>query len=57
MPNYDFTCIECDNTIVQFFPITTKDHTVICEECGNRRQKAYGVGAITFKGSGWGSDR
>lgn len=54
MPIYDFTCIECDNTIQQFFPITQKDHTVICDKCGAKRNKVLGVGAVTFKGGGWG---
>ena len=54
MPTYDFTCVECDNTVAKFFPITQKDHTVICEKCGNKRLKVLGVGSVTFKGNGWG---
>lgn len=54
MPIYKFTCIECDNTIEHFFPITQKDHTLMCEKCGNKRNKVLGVGAVNFKGNGWG---
>jgi putative FmdB family regulatory protein len=54
MPTYQFTCIECDDTIDHFFPITQKDHTLLCEKCGNKRNKVLGVGAVNFKGSGWG---
>jgi putative FmdB family regulatory protein len=55
MPNYQFVCLECDNTVDVFFPITEKHQDVICEECGNRRNKVFGVGAIQFNGSGWAS--
>lgn len=54
MPSYQFTCIHCDDTIDKFIPITQKDHTVVCEKCGNKRTKVLGVGAVTFKGNGWG---
>jgi putative FmdB family regulatory protein len=54
MPNYEFTCIECDDTVAHYFPITQKDHTLICEKCGNKRNKVLGVGSINFKGGGWG---
>jgi putative FmdB family regulatory protein len=54
MPNYEFVCIECDSKIEVFFPITQKDQTVICETCGAKRNKVFAVGAVNFKGNGWG---
>lgn len=54
MPTYEFTCLECDDTVTEFFSIHEKDHIVLCEKCGNRRNKVLGVGSVTFKGSGWG---
>jgi putative FmdB family regulatory protein len=53
MPNYQFYCKLCDDTIDLFFNITEDSTTVMCEGCGNRRIKQYGVGAISFKGAGW----
>jgi putative FmdB family regulatory protein len=53
MPSYQFTCIECDDTKDVFFPITEKHQDVVCEKCGNKRIKQFGVGAIAFKGTGW----
>jgi putative FmdB family regulatory protein len=55
MPNYQFYCRECDDTVDLFFPITDKHQVAICETCGNKRTKVFGIGAVTFKGSGWGS--
>jgi len=26
----------------------------MCEKCGNKRTKVLGVGAVNFKGNGWG---
>jgi putative FmdB family regulatory protein len=57
MPNYEYVCIHCDNSVEVYFPITQKDQTVICENCGNKRNKVFGLGAVAFKGTGWGSDR
>lgn len=54
MPTYEFTCIACDDTVTEFFSINEKDHIVICEKCGNKRNKVLGIGAVTFKGNGWG---
>jgi putative FmdB family regulatory protein len=53
MPNYQFVCVECDDTVDVFFPITEKHQEVDCEKCGNPRKKQLGLGAIAFKGGGW----
>jgi putative FmdB family regulatory protein len=57
MPNYQFVCVECDNTIDVFFSITEPHQDVFCEQCGNRRNKVFGVGAVQFNGSGWASKK
>ena len=55
MPNYQFSCLECDDTVDVFFPITEKHQEVICEKCGHKRKKVIGLGAINFVGTGWAS--
>lgn len=53
MPNYQFTCVECEDTVDVFFPITEKHQEVVCETCGNKRIKQISFNAVAFKGGGW----
>jgi putative FmdB family regulatory protein len=54
MPSYQFYCKACDDVVDTFFAITEKHQDVVCETCGHKRIKQFGVGAVTFKGQGWG---
>jgi putative FmdB family regulatory protein len=55
MPLYDYYCKKCDNKIPISHPM---HHTpkILCEKCYTPRYKLFGVGAVTFKGGGWGKD-
>ena len=56
MPIYVYKCPECSEK-------QEKDHgmadspTFTCGKCNVTLKKIPGVGAVSFKGSGWGSDR
>jgi putative FmdB family regulatory protein len=54
MPVYDYYCKQCDTKVEIAHPI---HHTpkILCEKCYTPRYKLFGVGAVTFKGGGWGS--
>ena len=56
MATYEYYCKQCDTSIDVAHPITDTP-TIICVECSKPRVKKFGVGAVTFKGSGWGKDR
>lgn len=55
MPVYDFKC-ECGNTRTQTISINAPDFKAICI-CGKEMIRVYGLGGVTFKGSGWGKDK
>jgi putative FmdB family regulatory protein len=52
MPRYEYRCKACgeDLEVVQSF---TDDPLTTCPTCGGELRKVFGVGAITFKGSGF----
>lgn len=55
MPLYTYKCPQCDSR-------TTLDHPMMadpkptCEACQTALVKLPGVGAVSFKGGGWGKD-
>lgn len=55
MPLYTYKCVSCD--VKQ-----TVDHgmydspEVLCEKCKSKMVKIPGVGAVSFRGTGWGKD-
>lgn len=55
MPYYTYKCPDCGDT-------QTIDHgmmddpVVICAKCNVDTKKVPGVGAVSFKGGGWGKD-
>ena len=51
MPIYDYKC-KCGNTRTQTVSINDKDFKAICV-CGKEMTRVYGIGAVTFKGSGF----
>ena len=55
MPVYDYEC-ECGEKRTQTVSISNTEFTAICK-CGKEMTKVYGLGAVTFKGNGWGKDR
>ena len=51
MPVYDYEC-ECGEKRTQTVSINDKDFTAVCK-CGKTMTKVFGIGAVTFKGSGF----
>lgn len=57
MPAYDFRCTECDATATVAIRLTEHLTPPVCATCTVTMVRVYGVGAVTFKGTGWGKDR
>lgn len=55
MPNYDFFCQECGDTIMVAVSITQEVQTPICAKCKAEMTRSFGIQAIQFKGRGWAS--
>ena len=53
MPTYQYTCRECETKLEEVRSISDPEPTYLCEKCGNKMNKTYNVGAVTFKGSGF----
>ena len=57
MPVYEYRCTECDQTASVSASITT-DHSVpVCANCTITMVRVFELGAVTFKGTGWGKDK
>jgi predicted nucleic acid-binding Zn ribbon protein len=55
MPVYDFKC-ECGKTSTITISIPPGEFKISCV-CGKQMKRVYGIGAVTFKGTGWGKDK
>jgi len=56
IPVYDFKC-ECGKTSTITIQIADVDNFKTTCVCGKPMTRVFGVGAVTFKGSGWGGSR
>lgn len=56
MPVYDFKC-ECGKTSTITVGLKELDDFRMTCVCGKPMQRVFGVGAVTFKGTGWGGSR
>lgn len=56
MPTYDYRCTECDQTATVAVKITENPSVPVCVACGISMVRVFGLGAVTFKGTGWGKD-
>lgn len=56
MPNYEFKCFKCEQTVTVALPMGDPQIPK-CLTCKVNMGKVFGVGAVTFRGNGWGSDR
>jgi putative FmdB family regulatory protein len=56
MPTYDYRCTECDQTATVSVKITENPSVPVCVACGVTMVRVFGLGAVTFKGTGWGKD-
>lgn len=55
MPIYTYKCMECD--IKQSVDHGMNDSPeILCEKCKNPMKKIPGLGAVSFRGTGWGKD-
>ena len=53
MPSYDFKCPTCQQTISIHAGIKEDLPTPICFRCKGEMTRVYGIGAVTFSGSGF----
>lgn len=53
MPTYQYTCIECDNSVDLQKAVDDRDEPVICDGCGNLRKRSWNAPSITFNGPGF----
>jgi predicted nucleic acid-binding Zn ribbon protein len=56
IPVYDFKC-ECGKTSTITVGLKEVDGFRCTCICGKVMQRVFGVGAVTFKGTGWGGSR
>lgn len=53
MPIYEYYCPLCQSVIEISHPMANSP-VILCENCQEKRIKKMSVGAVTFKGGGWG---
>lgn len=56
IPVYDFKC-ECGKTSTITIGLKEVDAFRCTCICGKLMQRVFGVGAVTFKGTGWGGSK
>lgn len=47
MPTYQYTCITCDKTFDKMHVAVDDRDNQICEDCGNRLNRAYVIGNVS----------
>jgi len=57
MPTYQYTCETCEQTVSQVVAISEESKTPKCLKCNKDMTRIFSAPSLTFKGSGWGSDR
>jgi putative FmdB family regulatory protein len=57
MPTYHYKCETCEATVTQVVSISQESKTPECLGCRKDMARVFSAPALTFKGSGWGSDR
>jgi putative FmdB family regulatory protein len=53
MPTYEYKCPDCDTFLSEVRSINDPEPEHLCEKCGNKMNKKFNLGAITFNGSGF----
>lgn len=56
MPSYNYICKNCESITTVIRSIHDAEKVPQCTKCDTEMVKKYGIGAVTFKGSGWGKD-
>lgn len=57
MATYYYKCDTCEATTSVVVPISEESKTPKCLACNADMGRVFSGPAVTFKGSGWGSDR
>jgi putative FmdB family regulatory protein len=57
MPTYKYQCEPCESIFTKVAAISEESKTPKCIKCGNDMDRIFSAPSLTFKGSGWGSDR
>lgn len=55
MAVYEYECPKCASVVEISHPMENSP-TIICGTCAIARKKKFSLGAVTFKGGGWGKD-
>jgi putative FmdB family regulatory protein len=53
MPTYIYKCKKCDLNYEVIRAMSAPEILVICESCGEQASRIFGVGAVSFNGSGF----
>lgn len=53
MATYEYICKNCETKLTELRSISEPEPTHMCETCGNKMNKVYSIGAVTFNGSGF----
>lgn len=56
MPNYNYVCRSCDQTVTVNRGINDPEHLPRCLKCEAQMTRVYELPAVTFKGNGWGAN-
>jgi putative FmdB family regulatory protein len=57
MPTYQYKCETCKQTVSQVVAVSEERKTPECLDCKKEMIRVFSAPSLTFKGSGWGSDR
>jgi putative FmdB family regulatory protein len=57
MATYYYKCNTCEASASVSNPISEESKVPKCLECNKNMERVFSAPAVTFKGSGWGSDR
>jgi putative FmdB family regulatory protein len=57
MPTYNYVCEVCKSTASVTVSITEEPSTPKCLACSVDMSRIFSAPGLSFKGSGWGSDR
>lgn len=56
MPTYVYKCDQCDHAYELIHFIHETDQDRFCPDCKSKVKRIVSLGAVTFKGNGWGGD-
>jgi len=57
MPTYQYKCETCEATVSHVVMISEERKLPECLSCDKDMVRVFSAPSLTFKGSGWGSDR